>query len=191
MKRKVFMGRLALGGGSLLLLPSVSLMQGCEYRPITRSSLTEADIPFLDELAETILPKTDSSPGAKAAKVGEYIMLMYKDCMEAENQSIFLSGLNELDNRSAKVFSGSFLDANASERLQLLEAVQAEATAHNLKQEGIEEPVPHHFDILKGLTISGYFTSEIGMTKARGYLPVPGKFEACIPYGEGDKVWAM
>ena len=191
MKRKTFINRLVLGGGSIVLLPSISVMQGCEYRPVMRTALTEADIPFLDELAETILPPTDASAGAKAAKVGQYILLMYNDCMEAGNQAIFLEGINDLDNRSAKVFSGSFLNADSSQKLQLLETAQAEAIAHNLKQEGMEEPIPHYFDILKGLTISGYFTSEIGMTEAREYLPVPGKFEACIPYNQGDKPWAM
>lgn len=191
MKRKAFISRLALGGSSLVMLPSISLLQGCEYKPVVRTSLTDADIPLLDELAEAILPATNSSPGAKAAKVGEYIRLIYNDCMEADDQTILLDGLNELDNRSAKVFSGSYLDAEPPQKLQLLETVQAEATAHNLKQETMEEPVPHYFDILKGMTISGYFTSEIGMTEARNYLPVPGKFEACIPYNQGDKPWAI
>ena len=190
MKRKTFINRIALGSGSLVLVPSISLLQGCEYKPTVRTALTDADIPLLDELAETILPATTSSPGAKAAQVGNYIKLMYDDCIKADDRAIFLAGINELDNRSAKVFSGSFLEADASQKLQLLETVQAEATAHNLKQEDVEEPVRHYFDVLKNLTTSGYFTSEIGMTEAREYLPVPGKFEACIPYERGNKVWA-
>lgn len=191
MKRKIFLSRLALGSGSLVLLPSITLLQGCAYKPTNRTTLSDADVPLLDELAETILPATETSPGARGAKVGEYILLMYKECMEAADQSIFLKGINELDNRSAEIFSGSFLEADSSQRLQLLETVQAEAVAHNLKQEGLEEMTPHYFDILKGMTISGYFTSEIGMTEARAYLPVPGKFEACIPYEQGDKPWAL
>lgn len=191
MKRKTFINRLALGSGSLIILPSIGILQGCEYKPVFRNSLTDADIPFLDELAETILPNTESLPGAKEANVGTYIQLMYNDCMAAEDQAIFLAGLNELDNRSAEVFSGSFLKADALQKLQLLETVQAEATAHNLKQEDMKEPIPHYFDILKNLTISGYFSSEIGMTEARNYLPVPGKFEACIPYNQEDKPWAI
>ncbi len=191
MRRKTFLDRLALGSGGFVLLPSISLIQGCAYKPINRKSLTDADIPLLNELAETILPTTESSQGAKAANVGEYMLLMYTDCMELEDQALLLGGINDLDNRSATVFSSSFLNADPSQRLQLLETVQAEAIEHHLKQEGMEEPTPHYFDILKNLTVSGYFTSEIGMTEARNYLPVPGKFEACIRYDQGSKPWAL
>ncbi len=41
----------------------------------------------------------------------------------------------------------------------------------------------------KALTISGYFSSEIGMTQARNYLPLPRKFEVCISYQPGHKPW--
>ena len=42
----------------------------------------------------------------------------------------------------------------------------------------------------KARTISGYFSSEIGMTQARNYLPLPRKFEVCNSYQQGDKPWA-
>lgn len=190
MLRKTFINRLALGSGSTLLLPAASLIQGCEYQPILRTALTDTDIPLLDELGNTIIPDTGSSPGAKAAKIGEYMLLMYMDCMLMEERDIFLNGINELDSRAARTFSSSFVQADSSQKLQLLEVVQTEATAYQLKMEKEEKTVPHYFDLLKGLTISGYFSSEIGMTQARNYLPVPGKFEACMPYDQDDKPWA-
>jgi hypothetical protein len=45
--------------------------------------------------------------------------------------------------------------------------------------------------MMKGLTVTGYFTSEIGATQALEYLPIPGKFEACIPLKPGQKAWAL
>ncbi len=42
----------------------------------------------------------------------------------------------------------------------------------------------------KALRLSGYFSSEIGMTQARNYIPLPRKFEVCISYQQGDKPWA-
>lgn len=191
MLRKTFINRLALGSGSTLLLPATSLLQGCEYQPTRRTVLSDTDIPLLDELGNTIIPDTTSSPGAKAAKIGEYILLMYSDCMPKEEQNIFLNGINELDSRAAKTFSSSFVQADSSQKLQLLEVVQNEATAYRLKMEKEEKALPHYFDLLKGLTISGYFSSEIGMTQARNYLPIPGKFEACMPYDQDDKPWAI
>lgn len=190
MKRNEFLNRLYLGTSAAVLLPSASILQGCEYKPITRTALTEADIPLLDEIGETIIPTTTSSPGAKATNIGEYVLLIYKDCMPAEEQVIFVEGVNALDAYSANYFEGSFIKADATQRLKLMEDLQKEAIAYNLKMEGSEKPLPHYFDILKGMIISGYFSSEIGMTQAREYLPLPGNFEACIHYNEDDKPWA-
>ena len=190
MKRNEFLNRLSLGTGAALILPSVNLLQGCAYEPQYRKTLTEADIPLLDEIGETIIPTTASSPGARATNIGAYMLLMYRDCMPVEEQIIFLDGLNELDTRAAETYSNSFIKAKPEERLRLLESIQTEAEAYYLRMEGSEEVPPHYFQLIKGLTLSGYFSSEIGMTQAREYLPLPGKFDACIPYAKGDKPWA-
>lgn len=190
MKRKVFLNRLGLGVGGAILLPSISLLQSCSYEPKIRTTITQADVPFLDEIGETIIPTTDSSPGAKATNIGAYMVLMYGDCMPMEEQGIFLNGINELDTRAVKLYSDSFLDIDAAKKLELLETLQTEAEAYALQNENVVDAEPHYFNILKNLTLSGYFSSEIGMTQAREYLPLPGKFEACISYNQGDKVWA-
>ena len=48
----------------------------------------------------------------------------------------------------------------------------------------------HYFRMIKELTLMGFFTSEVGATKALRYVAVPGKYEGCIPYNKGDKAWA-
>lgn len=174
-----------------MLLPAMGVLHGCEYKPQNRSSLTQADIPFLDEIGETIIPTTPDLPGAKATHIGEYILLMYQDCMSEEDQQILVEGINSMEALAARTFSGSFVEAESGQKKRLLMEIQAEAVAYNLEHEGEEEVLPHYFDILKGLTLSGYFTSEIGMTEARAYLPVPGQFVACMPYSKTDKVWAL
>mgnify|MGYP002395816598 CR=1 FL=1 len=190
MKRKTFIHRLTLGTGALVVAPSLSLMHGCEYRPKLRTSLSENDISLLDEIGDTIIPTTADSPGAKASEIGTYMLLMYQDCLPTDEQQIFLEGLNDLDARAVQTFSCSFEAAKPTEKLELLQTLQTEAEAYYLRMEGEEKIPPHYFQIMKDLTLSGYFTSEIGMTQAREYLPLPGKFQACIPYNNGTKVWA-
>lgn len=190
MKRKTFINRLTLGTGSIVLAPSLGLLQGCEYKPQIRTSLSRSDLSLLNEIGETILPTTTASPGAKMAEIGEYMLTMYNDCMTEEDQTLLLNGINEIHSRSAQSFSKSFIEASPEQRLQLLETLQTESIHHNEEMQGKENSLPHYFNIVKGLTISGYFSSEIGMTKARRYLPIPGKFEACIPYNQGDRPWA-
>ncbi len=43
---------------------------------------------------------------------------------------------------------------------------------------------------MKQRTMLGYFTSEIGCTKARRYVESPGKYDGCVPYKKGDKAFA-
>ena len=50
--------------------------------------------------------------------------------------------------------------------------------------------IGNYFGMMKQLTLLGYFTSEIGATKALRYIAVPGKYEGCVPYKKGDKAWA-
>ena len=48
----------------------------------------------------------------------------------------------------------------------------------------------HYFRMMKELAMLGYFTSEVGMTKAQRYVESPGRFDPCVPYQKGEKSWA-
>ena len=48
----------------------------------------------------------------------------------------------------------------------------------------------HYFRMMKELALLGYFTSEIGYTKAMRYVESPGRFDPCIPYTLGEPSWA-
>ncbi|MFS4415311.1 gluconate 2-dehydrogenase subunit 3 family protein [Maribacter sp. 2307ULW6-5] len=182
---------MGLGSGAAWSLPAAGLLQSCDHTPRLRTTLGTEDLPLLTEIGETILPTTATSPGAGAAGIGEYLLLMYQDGLPPEEQAILLEGLNLLDARAAKSLKTSFEKASKTERLSLLKEFQQEATAHKERNAEVPEAPPHFFDVLKGLTLTGYFTSEIGMTQAREYLPVPGRYEGCVPHGNGDKVWAL
>ncbi|WP_316791416.1 gluconate 2-dehydrogenase subunit 3 family protein [Pedobacter frigoris] len=49
---------------------------------------------------------------------------------------------------------------------------------------------PHFFAIVRDLTLLGYFTSEIGCTKAYQYIQVPGRYDGCADLKPGQRVWA-
>jgi hypothetical protein len=48
----------------------------------------------------------------------------------------------------------------------------------------------HYFRMMKELALLGYFTSEIGYTKAMRYVESPGRFDPCLPYTPGEPAWA-
>ena len=150
---------------------------------------TADDLAYLDEIAETIIPATDT-PGAKDAKVGAFMGVMVKDCYKESDQKVFLEGMNKLNEASKKKFSGNgFMKITPEQRKELLNELDKEQKAY-AKDKKKEDPA-HYFTQMKQLTLLGYFTSEPGATKALRYVPVPGRFEACIPYKKGDKAWAL
>jgi hypothetical protein len=145
------------------------------------------DVAFLDEMAETILPATNT-PGAKEAKVGEFMTVMVRDCYEEKDQKIFLDGMQKLNAACKKKNGSSFLDSNPQQRHDLLVDLDKEQKDYMDKKKA-DDPT-HYFRMMKELTLWGYFTSEPGATKALRYVAVPGKYEGCIDYKKGEKAWA-
>lgn len=152
------------------------------------AALSAADENYLDEIAETIIPETDT-PGAKAAKVGAFMVVMVNDCYDEKDQKVFSEGLGKLNETSDKKFSKTFVDLTPEQRKELLLEIDKEAKDYMASKKA-EDP-KHYFRMMKELTLLGYFTSEPGATKALNYLPVPGKYEGCITYKKGDRAWAM
>lgn len=174
-------------GGAITASTWAAVVTGCK-RPGNMTSFGEEEtVNLLSEVAETILPETDT-PGAKAAGVGPFIAMMMQDCYEEKDQKLVLDGLAELNKRSQEDFGDSFAETSPENRTTLLTAVDKERIAYHKDKKG-DDP-PHYFTIIKELTITGYFTSEPGATQALRYVPVPGRYEGCVPYQTGEKIWA-
>lgn len=143
---------------------------------------------YLDEIAETILPAT-STPGAKAAKVGAFMIVMVNDCYTKDDQKIFHEGMDKLNEASTKKFDKAFMAITPQQRHDLLVEIDKEQRDYMSKKK--QEDPSHYFRMLKELTLLGYFTSEVGATQALRYVETPGKYEGCVPYKKGDKAWAL
>ena len=172
-----------LGG---TLVGSQAFLSGCRSTD-KQEKFSADDIAYLDEIAETILPAT-TTPGAKDAKVGAFMTVMVNDCYDMKEQQIFFEGMKKINELSQKQFGNSFVKISPQQRHELLLQLEKEQKAY-MKNKKADEP-SHYFRMMKELTLLGYFTSEPGCTKAKRYVPVPGKFEGCIPYKKGDKVFA-
>ena len=151
------------------------------------TNFSNDDVMFLDEVAETILPATDT-PGAKDAKVGDFMTRIVRDCYTPADQKVFVDGMQKLNEASKKKSGKSFMDASTQERHDLLVDLDKEQKAYMASKKS-EDPT-HYFRMMKELTLWGYFTSEPGATKALRYVAVPGKYQGCIDYKKGEKAWA-
>ncbi len=172
-------------------------------------SLTADQQTMLADIAETIIPTT-TTPGAKAAGVGPFIELMVKDCYSPEQQDHFRKGLDAVDEASRKAHSKPFVSLSNEQKHAILtqfetaaeeeakasrqaaKAKDVDAETGQIKEEKKKKsdpPVPF-FSLTKELTLLGYFSSEIGATKALRYIAIPGRYEGCVKYEKGQKAWA-
>ena len=175
---------LLLGGS---LVGANAFLTGCKTSTGKEAAFSANDIAYLDEIADTILPAT-GTPGAKAAKVGQFMTVMINDCYEESEQKTFREGMEKINSLSDQAYSKSFMETTPEQRLQLLVKLDNEQKEYTKNKK--EKDPAHYFRMMKELTLLGYFTSEIGTTQARRYVAVPGKYESCIPYKKGDKAWA-
>ena len=143
-------------------------------------STTEEEI--LSEFADIIIPTTKSSAGAKAAGVGAFIPMILRDCYPANLQLLFAKGMKEMETKCTTLFNKDFMSMSIEERQKLLTILKDDAIASGKK--------PCFFTIARDLTLLGYFSSEIGCTQAREYLPIPGRYDGSAPYKPGQKAWA-
>jgi hypothetical protein len=179
---------LILGG---TVVGSQAFLSGCAKKSevaATGSTFTPETISFLDEVGETILPTSAASPGAKESKIGEFMKTIVSDCYEEKDQKIFMDGIGKLNEASNKKFSKDFMSLSATEKHDLLVEVDKEAKDYLASKK--EEDPQHYFTLMKQLTLWGYFTSEVGSTKALRFLPVPGRYDGAYPYKKGDRAWA-
>lgn len=176
-----------LGG---TLIGAEAFLSGCKPAvQLSNVEFTPANLALLDEVAETILPTTASSPGAKEAKVAEFMRVMVTDCYAADDQKVFLEGVPALDEKAKSAMGSGFMQLDAAKRTEFLTQLDAEAKEYEKnKKEGEKS---HYFTMVKQLTLFGYFTSEAGATKALRYVEVPGRYEGCVPYTKGEKAWAI
>ncbi len=177
-------------GGTIIganLFLEIGCTPGVENAKSAGAFFSNEQIALLDEMGETILPAT-STPGAKAAKVGEFMNVMVRDCYTPRNQAVFRRGMERLDEQCKEETGKTFMDCSAAERTAFFTKVDAKQNAY-MKNKTPEQP-SHYFRMIKELTLLGFFTSEVGATKALRYVAIPGKYDGDYPYKKGDKAWA-
>lgn len=113
------------------------------------------------EISELIIPQTETA-GARAAQVNRFIDTVLEDAPEDERDS-FLRGLAWLDRRSRALHGADFIDLPVYDQEALLTTISDRDGADAADREGVE-----FFEAIKRLTVTGYYTSEIGMREEIG-----------------------
>lgn len=208
MKRRRFLSSMAI------ILPATIvstefIFSSCKSG-VKEEYFSEANIKLLDEIGETIIPTTSTSPGAKAAMIGEFMKVYVTDCYTTVQQNIFWVGINKVKKISKDKYGDEFQKLAILQKQDILRSLENESRNYKSKKEikagsgdavqtgraqqeiqsSINESTAQFYPLMKGLVLFGYFTSEPGATQALRYIQTPGSYKGDVSYKKGDKLWA-
>jgi hypothetical protein len=147
--------------------------------PPSTAVFTDAQRALVSALSERVIPTTDT-PGAIAAEVPQFIEKLLADWAMPEDKAPILAGLDAIEARSRDDYGIAAAQATPEQQDALLTLAMDDALP------GGED----FFDKFRQLAITGYYTSEIGITQEREYLPVPGRYDGHYPYTADQKVFS-
>lgn len=152
--------------------------------------------PHLNEtviaMTEQIIPATDT-PGAKDARVNEFIDVILTEWATPEERAHFIAGLEDIDKQSQKLFGKNFVDASPDQQVAQLRAIDDVTLAgrvvrahHGNHVEPPDQQLKGDFwEVFKRITVHGYYTSEIGFSQELKLQIIPGAQHGCQPLGPG------
>lgn len=212
MDRRELLKLITLATGSALIGGEL-LFTACsrDDLPGTDSLFSGDDLRLLDEIAETILPRTHT-PGASDADVASFMAKIVDNCYFEPEQQAFMDGLARIREESMTRYNRKFGLLTPDQKTEILQYLDREALEFRRPgffdeiQQGEQVSPPdmearesarsvradaHFFTMMKQLAILGYFTSETVQTGVLRHVPIPGRYDGCIPYEEGDTAWAI
>jgi hypothetical protein len=124
-------------------------------------ALSARDFATLEALVEAIIPADERSPGAKEARVADYIDLLLAES-DDEIALQWMGGLAALDQDATARFRAPFVKLSAAQVDTLLSAISK-------NEEDPQTPLEHFFVVAKNATVRGYYSSEIGIHRELRY----------------------
>jgi gluconate 2-dehydrogenase gamma chain len=125
---------------------------------------TEHEMATITILADIIIPKDDVSGSASDAKVPDFIEFIVKDM--PNHQIPMKGGLRWLDMQCLKRYEKAFKDCDSKQQIDMVDLI---AYPDRAKDKPELKPGVAFFSLMRNLTATGFYTSEIGV-KDIGYI---------------------
>jgi gluconate 2-dehydrogenase gamma chain len=123
---------------------------------------TEHEMATITILADIIIPKDAVSGSASDAKVPQFIEFIVHDM--PSHQIPMKGGLRWLDMQCLKKYEKSFKDCTAAQQIEFVDQIAYPKKAKPEMSQGVK-----FFSLMRDLTATGFYTSEIGV-KDIGYI---------------------
>jgi len=197
MNRREALKRVSFLTGAALS-PSIisAVLSGCKFgdggENWTPKIVTPEQNKLITTITELIIPETDT-PGAKAAGVNQFIDLMLADWYTPAERNHFMKGLVDVDGRALVNHSSTFIECTIEKQTNILEELEKESLAlldNNETQVDQYNELKPFFGQIKELTLTGYYTSEIGASKELKYSTASNNYYGCVPLEEIGRAWS-
>ena len=133
------------------------------YKEVTSTTFfTPQEMATITILGDIIIPKDSVSGSASDAGVPDFIEFIVKDI--PEHQTPMRGGLRWLDLQSYKRYEKAFKDLSNDQRIAIVDDIAYPKKAKPEMAQGVA-----FFSLMRNLTASGFYTSEIGV-KDIGYV---------------------
>jgi len=188
--RRIALERISIILGGTLSIQLTAAIVGQVLNEDTNFSVTAEQVALLEDLTEIIIPTTDT-PGAKSANAANFILRVIRDCYLLSDQEFFYAGLDRINKISKNNYGKSFIEITNKEKIKIVTELAESEKALINKVINKTFNKTGFFKLMRELTVTGYFISEIGATQALAYLPIPGSFNGDVPINPGQKAWAI
>lgn len=180
-RRGLLAGILAMVGGVAVAPIARAMQAGMDpgYKP-EKPFFSDDQRALTAAVSERILPTTDT-PGAIAAEVPAFIEMMLSEWYWQDERDLVMGGLTAIDAAARKTHGKAFAAVTPEQQDAILTQAMNQTLADAPKDS---------FEHLRQMVIFGYYSSEIGCTVERVYLPVPGRYDGAYPYSEVNRVFA-
>jgi hypothetical protein len=133
-------------------------------------------------IAEIIIPQTNT-PGAKAARVNEFIDLILTEWYDEEEKSTFMTGLENADTLARDLHGKDFVACTGKQQTEILQGLDDEVAsrAEDARRRRNHPPEKNFFFMMKQLTLVGYYTSQIGFEQELHGEIIPSRHAGCVP----------
>ncbi len=123
--------------------------------------LSASQFETLEVLVEAIIPADDRSPGAKRARVADYIDLLLSE-VDRELTLQWFGGLAALDAEATSRFRAPFTRLGAGQVDAILQSISR-------NERTPQTPLETFFVMVKQATVRGYYTSNVGIHEELRY----------------------
>ena len=180
-RRSLLTGILAMVGGVAIAPIARAMQAGMDPGyTVEKPYMTDDQRKLTAAVSERIIPTTDT-PGAIAAGVPAFIEMMLSEWYWQGERDMVMGGFTAMDTFAKTTYGKPFASATP---------MQQDAILTLAMDKQLTGAPADSFEHLRQLVIFGYYSSEIGCTIERVYLPVPGRYDGAYPYSEVNRVFS-